>query len=162
LNAVIGPGKVGKGRDVLMILSALRHIAPLPSMNIVSFSVDRIKQGLLEKHYQQLQATAPGGITQVGPKIASFYLRDVVSLFGLERFVSDDAAFCLQPVDVWVEKIAYRSKLVPEKSSHAAIRNAILSRCRAIGISPVVFNQGAWYVGSHSFDLLLDLLANPA
>jgi hypothetical protein len=160
LTACIGMGMVGKPRDIDMVLGTLEYIGKLPNKNITDHSVSEIKKGRLQQHYNQIQrAKSPGGIVQVGPKVASFYLRDVVSLYKLEESIADESAFCLQPIDVWVKKIAQKSGIAKPDSTHAEIRNAILAVCKQRGISPVLFNQGAWYVGYHAFDLLLDTLA---
>jgi len=151
--------KVGKGRDVDMVLSALDFINHLPSLNIVSYSVERIQNGEIEKHYNELQRSQnPKGIIQVGPKIASFYLRDVVSLYDLEDKVSEDFAFCLQPIDVWVRKLAHKIGMVGSGATAEEIAQAIVSLCKEQKCSPVQFNQGAWYIGHFAFDLLLEML----
>lgn len=159
LAANIGKGKIGKARDVEMVVSTLAYIEQLPNLNIVAHSVGQIQQGLLERHYTQLQAAQSStGIVQVGPKIAAFYLRDLVSLYALDEYASGDLAFFLQPVDVWVEKLAHKLEIVGEHADHTAIRKAIVDLCQAHRISAILFNQGAWYIGYHAFDLLLDKL----
>lgn len=160
LGERIGKGKVGKARDVEMIISALDFLDNLPSKNIVAYSVAKIKAGQLYQHYIDLQAAkTTGGITQVGPKIAAFYLRDVVSVFKLIDLVDDKSAFCLQPVDTWVQKIVERIGIVSEGTDKSEIQKAIVSMCEQEGISALLFNQGAWFTGYHSFDLVLDLMS---
>jgi len=160
LRQRIGRGKVGKARDVDMVLSSLDFISQLPSLNIVNYSVKRIRSGEVDEHYSELQRSqARNGIIQVGPKIASFYLRDVVSLYQLEDKVPDEFAFCLQPVDVWVRKLAYKTGIVDSRASDKEIQEAVVALCRGYGCSPLQFNQGAWYAGYFAFDLLLEMLA---
>lgn len=160
LRQRIGKGKVGKARDVNMVLSALEYIGHLPGLNIVRHSTDEIRGGRINTHYEELQPRrSRKGITQVGPKIAAFYLRDLVSLYGLEDKVPAEYAFCLQPVDVWVEKVARQLGIVDQGANPDKIQSAIIAHCQAEGISPLLFNQGAWYVGSNAFDLVLEILA---
>jgi hypothetical protein len=155
LRSKIGRGYVGKARDVDMVLGTLRFISSLPDLNLVRYSVEQIKGANLEKHYAELQSR----IIQVGPKIASFYLRDIVSLFGLDDEIPFSSAYCLQPVDTWVKKVACRLKIVDEGESNSKkIQQEIANLCRAKGVSPILFNQGAWYVGNHAFDVVLELL----
>jgi hypothetical protein len=156
----IGKGMVGKARDATMVVSALQFISVIPDRNIVAYSVERIHRGEIAEHYRELQAYCNSqGIVQVGPKIASFYLRDVVALFKLGRFVAADASFYLHPVDVWVRKLLAKTGVVDQSADDTAIRRAIVSLCTEHGCSPVEFNQGAWYIGYHAFDLLLEILA---
>jgi hypothetical protein len=160
LRQRIGKGKVGKARDVDMVLSSLDFIGQLSSLNIVDYSVKRIRNGEIDKHYSELQRSRNrNGIIQIGPKTASFYLRDVVSLYRLEGKVPDEFAFCLQPVDVWVRKLAYKTGIVEDGADDKKIQEAIVALCKEYGCSPLQFNQGAWYTGYFAFDLLLEMLA---
>lgn len=159
LRGKIGKGYVGRGRDVYMVLSTLDFIGSLLELNLVRYSVDQIKGDNLEKHYAELQArNSKSGIISVGPKIAGFYLRDIVSLYELDNKITSSRAYCLQPVDTWVRKLAYRLKIVNEGESDQKIQQAIVNHCEAKGVSPILFNQGAWYVGYHAFDIVLKLL----
>lgn len=160
LKARIGKGRVGKARDIEMVTSTLDFIAKLPDLNIVRYSRDRINRKEIGAHYKELQRSCdPNGIIQVGPKIASFYLRDIVVLFDLEPLVPIDVAFQLQPIDVWVRRLVIKLRLVEPDASDDHIREAIVAECLHQGISPIRFNQGAWYVGFHAFDLFLELLS---
>ena len=159
LQKRIGSGKVGKARDIAMVLSILNYIGRLPDLNIVKYSFEQINLDRIGQHYYELQRSESDiGIIQVGPKIASFYLRDLISLYSLDHKVSPEFGFCLQPIDVWVEKLVYKLKLVENPSSHQVIQKAILKLCQEQGISPLLFNQGAWYVGYNAFDILLEIL----
>ncbi len=154
LRKVIGLGKVGKGGDIKMVISTFDHVSKLPAQNIVAHSLAAIVAGEIGRQYEELQV-----IFQVGPKIASFYLRDVVSLFNLESAVPDDFQFCLQPIDVWVKKLAMKTGMVVDGDSDNDVRQAIVRVCGEYGCSPLQFNQGAWYAGYYAFDLLLETLA---
>lgn len=156
LRQRIGKGKIGKGRDVDMVLSTLDFVGRLRSLNIVNYTVQEIRGGRIDKHYDELQRD----IVQVGPKIASFYLRDVVSLYRLESQVPAEFVFCLQPVDVWVRKLVNKTGLASNQASDKEIRDAIVALCKEHGCSPVEFNQGAWYAGYFAFDLLLEKLVD--
>jgi len=159
LDKRIGKGKIGKSRDIDMVLSSLDFVSRLPKLNIVTYSVTRIRKGEIEDLYYDLQrGESPGGIVQVGPKIASFFLRDLVCIYGCEDCVPGRLAFCLQPIDVWVRKIAIHLELAEQGADDDRIREAIVAACRKAGISALQFNQGAWYAGSHAFDLLLERL----
>lgn len=155
----IGKGKVGKARDVDMVLSALDFIGQFPDRNIVKYSVEQIRRDKIDEHYKELQPARSGkGIIQVGPKVAAFYLRDVVSLYSLEDKVPAEFAFCLQPVDVWVRKLARRTGIADSNANDQEIQKAIVALCQEKGVSSLLFNQGAWYVGYKAFDVVLEML----
>jgi len=158
LDAHIGKGKVGKARDVAMIISALRFIDPLANRNIVAHSVEQIRSGRLKEHYFSLQAAVSGGgSTQVGPKVAAFYLRDIVSIGDLHRLVDLESAFCLQPIDTWVQQVAEKLGIVEKDAEKEVVQREIVRMSEEYGISAFRFNQGAWYLGTHSFDLLVEM-----
>lgn len=163
LGDCIGRGKVGKARDAAMVVSSLQFIGGLPDLNIVKYAVREITGGRIDQLYSSLQAAkSPTGIVQVGPKVAAFYLRDVVSLYRLDDTVSPEFGFCLQPIDVWVRKVVGRLGLAPHSGDDHDLQVAIVDACRANGVSPLLFNQGAWYLGFNAFDILLELLAKQA
>jgi hypothetical protein len=160
LNKRIGKGKVGKARDVEMVISALSYVGRLKERNIVGYSVAQIRGKKLRQHYLELQPrNGNTGITQVGPKIAAFYLRDIVSIFQLTDCVASEDAFCLQAVDTWVQKVAEKLEIVEKDADTETVQQAIVSVCEKNGISPLRFNQGAWFTGYHAFELVLDLLS---
>jgi hypothetical protein len=123
-------------------------------VRLLAYSCAEIMAGRLKQHYASLLS-----IRQVGEKVASFYLRDLVSVYGLSEFIDDASASCLQPVDVWVRRIARKAEIAGPSDSDLAIRGGISKTCRDEGVSPIDFNQGAWYMGYNSFGLLLERLA---
>jgi hypothetical protein len=160
LQKKVGKGNIGKARDIEMVISSLRYVSRIPDSNIVAHTVRRINAGEIGQHYDEIQRSEnEGGIVQVGPKIAAFYLRDVVSLFELEDNVSEGFQFTLQPVDVWVRRVAFNIGIVPNGTSHRDVSRAIIDLCKSEDCSPLQFNQGAWYAGAHAFALLMEKLA---
>jgi hypothetical protein len=160
LHEKVGKGKVGKARDIEMVISSLQFVNQLPGSNIVAHSVWRIEAGDVGQHYDEIQRSRnKGGIVQVGPKIAAFYLRDVVSLYELENKVSAEFQFTLQPIDVWVCRVAYDTGMVPSGASDKRIAKAIADLCSEERCSPLQFNQGAWYAGANPFGLLMERLS---
>jgi hypothetical protein len=159
LSRRIGRGHVGKKRDIEMVLSTLDFLVRIPERNIVAYSVAKIRSNQIEPHFRELQAArSSSGIRQVGPKVAAFYLRDVVFLFRLEDQIPVHFAFCLQPVDVWVRRLTVLLGLANSKASDQRLAQAIVATCGGLGVSPLRFNQGAWYIGAHSFDLIVEKL----
>jgi hypothetical protein len=155
LLAVIGKGKVGKGRDAEMVVEIFRFVSRLPEeKNLTRYSVAAIEHG-------DIQTLREGfmGIRGIGPKIASLYLRDLVDIYDLEsKITSEDLGF-LQPIDVWVRRVAHKTGILgDEKLSDADIQKRIVCVCRGLGVSALRFNQGAWYLGKNAFEILVETL----
>ncbi|MCL5027959.1 MAG: hypothetical protein M1480_02955 [Bacteroidetes bacterium] len=157
LDENIGKGKIGKGRDVVMVISALDFIDSIEENNIVKYSINKILNNNLKEIYTELQnSKCEKGIVQVGPKIAPFFLRDIVTLFELEDKIHGNDFIYLQPIDTWLRKIAKKINLVEQDAKDEIIINKIIEECNSANISPILFNQGAWYLGNNAFNILLD------
>lgn len=119
----------------------------------------------------------PGGLAQlfwqlhschgIGPKIAAFICRDVVSLAGLEDTLAVDDRKYIQPVDVWLGRVAefLNPDLTFDKDDPLVIGAFLADACTQAGVSGVAFNQGAWCYGSQiarSAARLTELLAQMA
>lgn len=107
-------------------------------------------------------------IRYIGPKISSFYLRDLVCVFNDFKFNANEQIY-FQPIDSWVGKILIKLNFLKELKITKKIDNLngkelyllrqnIVNKCLESGISPIEFNQGAWYIGKNSFDILLKTL----
>lgn len=159
LQDVIGKGKVGRRRDIDMIIDTLKFISRLPDKNIVRCSVEKIKNNKLEQLWYRLQKSkSKEGLRSVGKKIASLYLRDLVTILGLEQEVSGNHQIFLQPIDTWVKQIMFHTLGIEETKDEMKLRRIIIERCGQVGQSTIRFNEGAWYIGSHSLEILLELL----
>ena len=100
----------------------------------------------------------------VGPKLASFLIRDIIAIHGLEDRVDIESSPFLQPVDRWVFR-ASADLFYPDANfllkdglsekilafpTHMA--QTIVSGCKKFNVSPIKYNQGAYYFGSQSTD----------
>ncbi len=137
----------GKARDCEMVLDIFRFICEKKSaegqiLNIAAYAAECIEAGNTEKAHKELDE-----IWQIGPKIAAFFLRDLATVLQLKP-VPRDYRF-LQPVDTWVGQIADKLNIHADK---------LVDACQSAGVDPIRFNQGAWYLGKHSLDLLLENL----
>ena len=158
LQAVIGKGKVGRGRDIDMVIDTFEFISRLPDKNIVRYSVEMIRNNKLAELWSGLQKSkSKDGIRSVGKKIASLYLRDLVTILSLEQEVSNDQQIFLQPIDTWVKQIANKIG-IEETKDDMKLRKMVIERCRRVNQSAIKFNEGVWYIGSHSLDILLEIL----
>ncbi|MCL4523253.1 MAG: hypothetical protein M1453_07850 [Acidobacteria bacterium] len=151
LRGVIGKGKIGKGRDVEMLVDIFRFVSELQEKNLAHHSVRRIRDGRLKEHCEELQ-----NIEQIGPKIATFYLRDLVCIYDLEDRVRPQDLQFLQPMDVWVRKVAHTLGITSSENppGHDP-QSGIIEACRRCKVSALKFNQGAWYLGKHAFEILV-------
>ncbi len=86
----------------------------------------------------------------IGPKVASLLLRDTAWLYDLENKIPPEYRIYLQPVDRWIRRIArcMWTDLDNEAVPDWVIAKRITDACNRYGISPIHFNQGAWYFGA--------------
>ena len=88
-------------------------------------------------------------IVQASSKVAGFFLRDLVSLFGLNGEVPPDGWTLLQPVYVWVRRLVTELGSLSMRPPTENIPEAIGGLCRERRCSPRLVNQGSWYLGCH-------------
>ena len=144
----IGVGKrygTGRERDREMVLDTLQFIVNnCEGYNILEYSIQSIKNGNIEELSKKLH-----NIISIGDKIASFYLRDTVFVYELDNYLKPEDYHYVMPIDTWVKQIS-------NKIGVEADAKAMATACQQNGVSPIKFNQGAWYIGSHSLSVLLD------
>ena len=145
----IGKGHVGKGRDIEMTVEVLEFISKIESNNVVKYSLEQIKGGRISGHYEELKT-----IISIGDKIASFYLRDLVTLYHLT--ISERDFFLLQPIDTWVKQISEKLKIIDKNDERSEARRKIIAFCQGNSLSPIQFNQGVWYMGKNALKILLE------
>jgi hypothetical protein len=123
--------------------------------NVFTWAVDAIRRGEVAAAYNALQ-----DIFAVADKLATFYLRDVTLVEGIEDCIMPGDYPYVQPVDTWVEQVAGSLGLIDrgDRGKRSAIKRKIISGCLEAEVSPLLFNAGAWMVGAHAYRLLLDLL----
>ncbi len=142
-------------------LPATRFISTLleDDHNIIRWAVRRMSSGDAVASHKDLQA-----ITGIGPKIASLFLRDVVTSHQVSEARLDDRR-AIMPVDVWVrravESIAHEPDLVNEDD----VQNAALEIADRLGIGIATLDTGLWVLGARfarSKLKLKQLLADPS
>ena len=80
-------------------------------------------------------------INGIGPKIASFFLRDVA--WSLKAYPDTDRAL-LQPVDVWVKRATYAL----DQESEGKEAEWIVAAAREMDVLPEAINAAMWYFGA--------------
>lgn len=144
-----------------MVLSTIEFILNLDGYNLINYSLQKIENCKIENIYKEIDS-----LTAVGDKIVSFFLRDIACIFDLT--IQNDKQIFLQPIDTWVgrilEKLSIAQKsdidkaLSGNKNSLKRVREAIIKKCNDAKISSIEFNQGAWYLGFHAFEILFENL----
>lgn len=146
--------ETGKTRDKAMVLDILHFIASLEDLNILRYTIEQIKAHNLSKIDKELRK-----IHQVGEKTCSMFLRDTVSFYNLDKYLSRTDFELLQPVDTWVHQMAQKIHLIDDtmnidelKKKRYIITNAAFNA----KVSPIDFNQGLWYLPTHAVDLIIE------
>jgi len=86
----------------------------------------------------------------IGHKIAALFLRDIWYFVGEWPTYDNTRLFCTQPVDIWVERWARRCwPGIEWPSDREKSAKLIVECCGKDKINPILFNMGAWFVGSH-------------
>jgi hypothetical protein len=86
----------------------------------------------------------------IGIKIAALFLRDIWRFVGEWSNYDKSELYCIQPVDIWVERWAKRCwPEIEWPNNREKIAKRICKACQEDGIDPVSFNMGAWLIGSH-------------
>lgn len=140
---------VNNETDRRMVRQTIEFTQGLPERNIVRYAVGKIKTGQAEQIHSELTK-----IFGIGDKIASFYLRDVALVFGLEENLSEADLRYFQPVDTWVLRIVKELAIVSDDIDE--VKEKIIDACLKANVSPLLFNAGAWYAGAYSLELLID------
>lgn len=145
--------KAGKRRDIEMVLDSLRFLTSCRDFNynIVTYSISEVESGRIGDLYRRLD-----GIRQVGQKVASFYLRDLITCYHLK--VSEDDYSLVQPLDTWVLKVATALGVCGDRDDSTIAIEKILQVCKQFGVDPKRFNSGAWYLGAYSFKIVIERL----
>ena len=153
LDSLLVDNQVNNHKDRDMVIDAIRYIKGLEGYNIVSHAVEQIKAKHLQSAHREID-----DIKQIGHKLASLFIRDVVFLFKLESYLSpEDQNYC-QPIDTWVRQIVSKLEITVNGQRDEDVAVAIVKKCTEVGVSSLLFNAGAWLVGKDSFSLLFDRL----
>ncbi len=122
---------------------ALAICRGLKDHNLFSFAAVALKGNQIRQAHTQLDE-----IRGVGSKIASFFLRDVALDTGAQVRELDNRDL-LQPIDVWVRRIAR----ILSDNREAAIDDTVAASemtrlADASGSCALLLNAGSWYFGS--------------
>ncbi|HWA51963.1 MAG TPA: hypothetical protein VG895_02855 [Patescibacteria group bacterium] len=143
--------KVNNRVDRRMICQTIEMIRHNNGRNIVLYSIEQIHDGNISGVYQELC-----NIYGVADKIATFFLRDLALVFELENEIKKQDFIYFQPIDTWVKQVSDKLGVTEPRDDREVTKSKIINKCLIEHTSPLLFNAGAWYVGKHSFDILLN------
>lgn len=144
--------KAGKGGDRLMVISLINLIQSNDEKNILRFLIEKIKSGKVAEAYKNLD-----DVWSIGQKIASLILRDIVYIYELENSLKGkEDYYFLQPIDTWVHQVSKKLGLTKKDKIYEGEAKDLTNKCFELGVDPIHYNQGAWYIGSNSLEILLE------
>ncbi len=139
---------LGNDEDVMMVLDVLKFISDDDKKNIYNYLRDTIVNFGVKAVYEELIK-----IRAVSDKISTLIIRDIVLMSSEIKITYEDAKWAF-PVDTWVIKIAH--KLGCNSEDVEKIKNNLVEKCRELGVDPLKFAAGLWFLGYHSLDILLE------
>lgn len=85
----------------------------------------------------------------IGDKVASFIMRDIVTILDVENKIVVQNQILLQPIDRWIQGMAaFIWNDLGHRTPFWLTALRVVTKCREYGFSPARFNQGAWKYGS--------------
>lgn len=146
-------GKVNNGVDRKMVCQTIEFISNLPKNNLITYALSAARNNHVPDLFSELTS-----IYGIGDKLAAFFLRDLAIIYGLEDKIAGKDLIYFQPVDTWVRQVASAIKIADEKAPAETIKKAIIEASQNSRVSSLLVNAGAWYLGSHSFKILVSEL----
>lgn len=141
--------RLDNDEDIMMVLDTLNLISVKAKYNIYRYLKQIIKTKGVKVAYEQLI-----GIRAIADKLATFVIRDI-GLLNPEIVIASDYRYYF-PVDVWVKVVAEGIGYEVKDTNHA--RQILIQQCEKLGIDPLKFAAGLWYLGFKSLDLTIDFL----
>jgi hypothetical protein len=142
---------LGNDSDVIMVLDELRFVAAKKShQNVITYLVSTIQNNGIQQAHSELTK-----IQQIGDKLASFIIKDIL-LLNPELTTADLDYSGAFPVDTWVKKIA--KSLECQHSNLEKIKSCFIFNCKRFDVNPCKFAAGLWFLGIYSLDILLAFL----
>jgi len=143
--------------DQRMVIESIRFIRDNLKdydYNIFNWAIDLIRTNCCPEAFSALT-----GIFAIGDKLATFYLRDVTLVSDLEPTIRSESYIYFQPIDTWVKQVSDAIGITePTDREILVVKEKIVACCLEVGVSPLLFNAGAWMAGANAFRLIIELL----
>jgi hypothetical protein len=91
------------------------------------------------------------GVSGIGDKIASFFMRDVACHYGIFPLIEDDRKL-LQPIDIWERRTVQLLREGEPSKNDRECQAFIVQNSKDAGCIPERVNQGIWYFCSQIAD----------
>jgi len=120
--------------------SLVRQLREKGKSNILAYAQECIRQGIIPEAFDFLIS-----IRGIGPKIASFFLRDAKELLpegGVSVQIDGSIRWQLQPIDIWVKRtieLIARRRMENREAARFIVQNSA---------NPERANMGMWYFSS--------------
>jgi hypothetical protein len=139
---------LGNDKDLIMVLDILKLITKDEThKNIFNYVRNTIRSKGVEVIYNELK-----GIEFIGDKIAALIIRDALLSKPRLQIREEEYKYAF-PVDTWVKQLTKKLNFEDDGKNENTI-----NKCQKLGINPLYFAQGLWYVGSNSLDILLRII----
>ncbi len=138
-----GKPQVNPDRNPMNVDGGVVYLLASEKINNLAFYVKE----LLEANKVKEAYAFVDKIRGVGPKITSFYLRDIAYLLSIDETQINNSDL-LQPIDIWIERVLEIIFPTTEFTNYKQEQMAIIELCNEAEVSAIAFNQGAWEFGS--------------
>lgn len=150
--------EVNNHHDRRMVLESIRFIRENLKdygYNIFKWAVDAIQTNRSLEAFRTLD-----GIHAIGDKLAAFYLRNVALVSDLEPIIQQESYIYFQPIDTWVKQVTDAIGITEKETDRdvLVVKKRIITCCCEAEVSPLLFNAGAWMMGAHAFEMLIERL----
>lgn len=131
-----------RGSGPITICALVRSLDKF-NYNLASWACELMSAGRIEEVCVSLQT-----VRGIGPKIASFYLRDVAEGFEIDEALVGNKAL-LQPIDIWTRRGATAlGRLADEPIPDQRAAEVIIRASEMVGVRSTLTNVGLWFLGA--------------
>lgn len=145
--------------DLLMVIKVLSYLVEKNITNTALYANEKILSGEIKILFDELNK-----IIGVGNKLTSFYLRNMAAVLKIPSSILRGNYKYVLPIDTWILKALIKicgKETIKEKQylyNPNPIKEIMIKICEENNVDPIAFNQGCWYVGFNSYDLLLGIM----
>jgi len=152
-NSKIGR-EINNGSDLLMILDVLKFISENEERaNIYLYILNKINSNNIKKVYDELRK-----IYEIGPKIASLIIRDIVLINEIKIKIKDNLQYIF-PVDTWVKKTFLNINNNKENDKISSLEvEKFFEKEGFSGSNIPLIAAGVWYLAINSLDILIKII----
>lgn len=151
LRQTLADRGVGNGRDREMVVSIVDLLGSIEDRDVTKYTKHAVERGDIDTVFETVT-----DVYNIGPKKATLYLRDIVSYYELETSVAEEQYKYILPIDTWVFQVGKKLGVLDTDSRDWETNSTEIVECCGDDVSPLAFNQGAWYLGGNAFEILLE------